>query len=124
MAAEMAGFKTIACVEIDEWCRDILHKRFPDAKIYSDIKDVQGKDFYHVDVLSGGFPCQPVSIAGERKGSSDDRWLWPEFFRIIRESRPSWVIIENSPRLYSIQEFRTIKENLLIDFIFADTRFY
>lgn len=110
------GFKTVWQVEIDPFCRRVLEKHWPDVKRYGDIRKCHGafadassqrleKQDY-VDLICGGFPCQPFSHAGKRKGVSDSRWLWPEFYRIIREVRPKWVIVENVPGLLSIDSGR------------------
>lgn len=66
----------------------------------------------HITVLSGGFPCQPVSGAGKRLGSNDERWMWNDYARIIRETQPDWIIIENSPRLFIIPEWRGVQSDL------------
>ncbi len=95
LAAECAGIKTIWQVEINPYCQRVLKKNFPEAKRYGDIRDVGKHNLERVDIISGGFPCQPFSIAGKQKGKTDDRFLWPEMFRVIREMRPSFVICEN-----------------------------
>jgi DNA (cytosine-5)-methyltransferase 1 len=73
----------------------ILKKHWPDSKIYGDIKELKGKEIGAVDLITGGFPCQPFSSAGKRRGTEDDRHLWPEMLRVIRETYPRWVIGEN-----------------------------
>jgi DNA (cytosine-5)-methyltransferase 1 len=74
--------------------RSIL-ERWPKSKLYEDIKTLEGKEVGEVYILTGGFPCQPVSSAGKRRGAADDRWLWPDMLRIIKETRPTWIIGEN-----------------------------
>jgi DNA (cytosine-5)-methyltransferase 1 len=95
LAARWAGIETVAFCEIDPFCRQVLKKHWPGVLKYMDIRDV--KDPGHVDILTAGFPCQPFSVAGKKKGISDDRYLWPETFRIITVSKPDWVILENVP---------------------------
>lgn len=96
LAAEWAGWTNAFNCEIDPFCRRVLKYHFPDAEQYEDIRTA---DFTiwrdHIDVLSGGFPCQPFSLAGKRKGTEDDRYLWPEMLRVIRTVRPRWVVGEN-----------------------------
>lgn len=93
-----AGFNTIAFCEIDKYCQKILKKHWPDVPVFDDIKKLRAKDINGtIDVICGGFPCQPFSVAGNRIGKDDDRYLWPEMLRIIQESRPRWVIGENVP---------------------------
>lgn len=96
LAAEWAGFTNIFNCEIDPFCQKILKYHFPHAEQYSDIRTT---DFAiwrdRIDVLSGGFPCQPFSVAGKRKGTEDERHLWPEMLRTIREIQPRWVVGEN-----------------------------
>jgi DNA (cytosine-5)-methyltransferase 1 len=79
-----------------------LAKHWPDVPRYKDVKNVGEHNLEPVDLICGGFPCQPVSIAGKRKGKEDSRWLWPEFYRIICELRPKWVLVENVPGLLSM----------------------
>ncbi len=82
-------------VEIDPYCQKVLAKHWPETKRYGDIKEVGGHNLEPVDIICGGFPCQPYSVAGKRRGAEDDRALWPEMARVIEELRPSLVIGEN-----------------------------
>ena len=96
LAAEWMGWENLFHCEINEWCQKVLRFHFPKSIQYEDITRTdftpwRGK----VDVLTGGFPCQPFSTAGKRRGAEDDRYLWPEMLRAIREIRPAWVIGEN-----------------------------
>lgn len=85
-----------AFVEKDSFCQSILSKHWPTVPIYEDIKEYSGRDLRgEIDIVSGGFPCQPYSVAGSRRASQDDRALWPEMLRIISEVRPRWVVGEN-----------------------------
>ena len=84
-------FKTVKFVEKDKYCQKVLRKNFPNIPIEEDIKNVKGKE-YEADVIVGGFPCQPFSVAGKQKGTNDDRYLWPEMLRLIREIKPEFVI--------------------------------
>ena len=95
------GFETIQFVENHEWCQKILAKNFPGVPIAGDIREYEGRN---ADVVVGGFPCQPFSVAGKRKGTRDDRYLWKEMLRVIKTSKPRWVIGENVRNLTSIQE--------------------
>ena len=95
------GFETVQFVEYDKWCQKVLAKNFPGVPITGDIKDYEGQ---RADVVTGGFPCQPFSVAGKRKGTDDNRHLWPEMLRVIKACKPRWVIGENVRNLTSIQE--------------------
>ena len=97
------GFETIQFVENEPWCQKILAKNFPGVHIAGDIREYDGQK---ADIVVGGFPCQPFSVAGKRKGTRDDRHLWPEMLRVIKASKPRWVIGENVRNLTSIQDQR------------------
>jgi len=96
-------FETIAFVEKDKFCQQVLKKNFKDIPIESEVRDVKG-DRYAADIVCGGFPCQPFSVAGKRKGTDDDRYLWDETIRIVRECKPRWFIGENVEGIINIQE--------------------
>ena len=96
-------FETIAFVEKDEFCQKVLKKNFNNIPIESEVRNVKG-DRYAADIITGGFPCQPFSVAGKRKGTSDDRYLWDETIRVIRECKPRWFIGENVEGIINIQE--------------------
>ena len=106
LGMDMAGFECAWQVEVDEHCRRILEKHWPEVPKYKDIYDVKGSELEPVDILCGGFPCQPVSLAGERAGVDDERWLWDEFYRLICEVRPRWVVVENVTGLLSANSGR------------------
>lgn len=98
LAASWTGeIETVAFCEIEPYCQKVLHKHWPDVPIHSDIKQLRGEDIGPVDIICGGFPCQPFSTAGRSytKGREDDRFLWPEMLRVIEELRPPWVVGEN-----------------------------
>lgn len=96
LAAQWMGWDNVFQVEIDKWCRKILAKNFPNTRRYEDIKNFNAKKYEgSIDVISGGFPCQPFSVAGNRRGQEDDRYLWEEMLRIIREVKPTYVVGEN-----------------------------
>ena len=91
----VGGFETIAFVERDEYCQKVLRKHWHDVPIYNDIRSFNGKEYKDADIVVGGFPCQPWSVAGSQRGSEDDRDHWHEMVRIIEDIRPRWVIGEN-----------------------------
>ena len=98
LGLQRAGMKTIAFCEIDKYCQKVLKKNFPDIPIYDDVCKLNGSDINEpVDLICGGFPCQPFSVAGKRLGAADDRHLWPEYLRLIQElkPKPTWIIGEN-----------------------------
>ena len=105
------GFKTEWQCEIDPFCLQVLEKHWPDVTRFTDIKQMGiENEIPYVDVICGGFPCQPVSTAGLKRGIEDERWLWPEFFRIIEMVRPRWVLIENVRNLLSIEKGELFKK--------------
>lgn len=96
LAAAWIGWNNLFQVEKDEWCRKVLQKNFPKAKRYGDIKEFNGKEYTGtVDIISGGFPCQPFSVAGQQRGKNDDRYLWEEMLRVVREIKAPVVVGEN-----------------------------
>lgn len=117
LGLERAGLGPVKWqVEIDEYCRGILARHWPDATRWDDVRRCKGWgtgyvgpfDYYlgAVDLICGGFPCQPFSVAGQQRGEDDPRHLWPEFIRIVREIKPRWVVAENVPGLLSVDAGR------------------
>ncbi len=94
-------FKTIGFCEKDKFCQKVLQKHWQDTPIYEDIKKLDGTKI-KADVITGGFPCQSISIAGKQKGKNDDRFLFPEMLRVIKETQARWVIGENVQNLLNI----------------------
>ncbi|PSR54186.1 hypothetical protein AHMF7605_11960 [Adhaeribacter arboris] len=93
LAAAWAGIPTSWTVEIDEFCNKQSKRHFPDAIQFTDIRTASNLPY--VDIISGGDPCQPHSVSGKKKGEADIRYLWPEMYCIVKETRPNWVINEN-----------------------------
>ena len=102
-------FETVKFVEKDKYCQKVLRKNFPNIPIEEDIKNVKGKE-YSADVVVGGFPCQPFSVAGKQKGTNDDRYLWPEMLRLIREIKPEFVIGENVQGIINLQNGMVLRQ--------------
>lgn len=96
LAAEWMGWSNVFNCEWEEFPRQVLKHHFPNAIQYGDIKELNATAYARqIDILTGGFPCQPYSLAGKRKGKEDDRHLWPEMLRVIRECSPRYVVGEN-----------------------------
>lgn len=92
------GFDTVAFCEFDDFCRKVLNKHWPDVPIYKDLKEIGNEPeriIQDFDLICGGIPCQPFSVAGKKKGKEDDRHLWPYMYEIIKHKKPTWVIVEN-----------------------------
>src|SRR6266705_2119208 len=103
IAAEWAGFSTVGFSEIDPYCCNLLSQKWPDVKNYGDIRAADFSELRgRIMVLSAGVPCQPASLAGKRRGASDDRWLWPATLDVVGSVQPAWCIFENPPGIESI----------------------
>lgn len=108
LAAEMAGIKTVGQCEFADYQTKVLEQHWPEVPRWGDIRSLTGGSFFErtglrtVDVVSGGFPCQPFSLTGKRQGKADDRYLWPEMLRVIREISPLWVLAENVPGIVNM----------------------
>jgi len=102
-------FETVAFCEIDEYCKLILKKHWKGIKIYDDVKEItkerlQADGIESPTIITGGVPCQAFSVAGLQKGTSDPRHLWPEMFRVIKEFKSKWIIVENVTGLVNVQD--------------------
>ena len=122
LAAEWAGFETVAQCEIDEYASRVLAKNFPGVPNLHDIRTVTnerlaelGIDRREITVISAGFPCQPYSLAGKGRGDRDERDLWGEVARVVGEIRPKWFVGENTPGLFARSNqryFRRVLDDL------------
>ena len=111
LGLERAGMETVAFCEIDPHCRKVLENHWPGAPMFTDVKEIKGKDFKDIDVICGGFPCQDISVAGLKKGIKGERsGLWKEFKRIIKEIKPRYALIENVANLRSNGLTEVIKD--------------
>ena len=102
-------FKTIGFCEQDKFCQKVLRKHWSDVPIYEDIKKLDARKI-KADVVVGGFPCQSISIAGKQKGKDDDRYLFPEMLRVIKEVKPRWIIGENVQNLINISDGQILQD--------------
>ena len=101
-------FKTIGFCEQDKFCQKVLQKHWQGTEIYEDIRNIDGTKI-KADVITGGFPCQPFSTAGKRKGTEDDRYLFPEMLRIIKETQARWVVGENVQGIVNMSEGKVLQ---------------
>ena len=118
LADLLLGHIPVCAVEIDPYCQGVLMHRQADGylpwfPIWDDVRTFDGAPWHgHVDIMSGGFPCQPWSLAGARKGATDNRNLWPDTFRVVRAVRPHYVFLENVPGLLAHAYFGRILGDL------------
>jgi len=113
LAAKRAGFRTIAIAEVEPYASCILRRHWPYVPNLGDVRSVSRASIPGpVDVIAGGFPCQPASIGGPMRGTSDPRWLWPECARLLDEFRPSFALFENVPGLHSVNDGQAFQEIL------------
>ena len=115
LGAEYNNIKTVGFVEKDAYCQKVLQKHWPDVPILGDIRDVKRDTFESVDIVSGGFPCQPFSVAGKQRGTDDDRYLWDETIRVVSLYKPRWFVGENVEGLVNIQNgvvLRQVQDDL------------
>lgn len=114
----LCGFRTICAVENEPYCREVLLRRqrdgvLPVFPIWDDVRSFDGRPWRGaVDIVTAGFPCQPYSAAGKRRGASDERNLWPDTIRILREVEPGWALLENVPHLLAHDYFGEILGSL------------
>lgn len=125
VAASMMGWQNLFHCEIQEFPRKVLQYWFPNSESYEDITKTdfhqwQGK----VDVLTGGFPCQPFSLAGRRKGADDNRYLWPQMLRAIRQIHPTWVVGENVAGIKTMVESCQVTQMGRTDDLFEENYIY
>lgn len=100
LASQWMGWQNIFQCEKDDWCKRVLAKNFPTVKRYGDITQESFTNWLHqITILTGGFPCQPFSIAGAERGKDDERYLWHEMLRAINEIKPPYIVAENVPGL-------------------------
>lgn len=110
LAADKFGIETIAFVEKEPFCQKVLKKHWNIVPIIDDIRKIKGEDYDSATIVSGGFPCQPFSVAGKQKGTDDDRYLWDETIRVVAECKPRWFIGENVDGLVNIQDGMVLRQ--------------
>lgn len=117
LAEQMAGIEIAGLCEYADYPRQVLKKHWPDVPLFKDVKKLDRKELTNaginpdsIDLVSGGFPCQPFSSAGKRQGTADDRDLWPEMFRIIQQLWPTWVVGENVANFAHMELDRTLDD--------------
>jgi DNA (cytosine-5)-methyltransferase 1 len=95
LAAKWNGYRTVGFCDNEPYAQAVLKKHWPEVSCHKDIREVRGELYAGVTLLTGGFPCQPFSVAGKQRGKDDNRYLWPEMLRVIQEAKPTWIIGEN-----------------------------
>jgi len=95
LAAKWNGYRTVGFCDNEPYAQAVLKKHWPEVPCHKDIREIRGELYAGVTLLTGGFPCQPFSVAGKQRGKDDNRYLWPEMLRVIQEAKPAWIIGEN-----------------------------
>lgn len=125
VAASMMGWQNLFHCEIQEFPRKVLQYWFPNSESYEDITKTDFTKWHgKVDVLTGGFPCQPFSLAGRRKGADDNRYLWPQMLRAIRQIHPTWVVGENVAGIKTMVESCQVTHMGRTDYLFEENHLY
>ena len=125
VAASMMGWQNLFHCEIQEFPRKVLQYWFPNSESYEDITKTDFHQWHgKVDVLTGGFPCQPFSLAGRRKGADDNRYLWPQMLRAIRQIHPTWVVGENVAGIKTMVESCQVTQMGRTDDLFEENYIY
>lgn len=125
VAASMMGWQNLFHCEIQEFPRKVLQYWFPNSESYEDITKTDFTKWHgKVDVLTGGFPCQPFSLAGRRKGADDNRYLWPQMLRAIRQIHPTWVVGENVNGIKTMVESCQVTNMGRTDYLFEENHLY
>lgn len=125
VAASMMGWQNLFHCEIQEFPRKVLQYWFPNSESYEDITKTDFHQWHgKVDVLTGGFPCQPFSLAGRRKGADDNRYLWPQMLRAIRQIHPTWVVGENVAGIKTMVESCQVTQMGRTDYLFEENHLY
>lgn len=125
VAASMMGWQNLFHCEIQEFPRKVLDYWFPNSESYEDITKTDFTKWHgKVDVLTGGFPCQPFSLAGRRKGADDNRYLWPQMLRAIRQIHPTWVVGENVAGIKTMVESCQVTQMGRTDDLFEENHIY
>ena len=125
VAASMMGWQNLFHCEIQEFPRKVLDYWFPNSESYEDITKTDFTKWHgKVDVLTGGFPCQPFSLAGRRKGADDNRYLWPQMLRAIRQIHPTWVVGENVNGIKTMVESCQVTHMGRTDYLFEENHLY
>lgn len=125
VAASMMEWQNLFHCEIQEFPRKVLQYWFPNSESYEDITKTDFTKWHgKVDVLTGGFPCQPFSLAGRRKGADDNRYLWPQMLRAIRQIHPTWVVGENVNGIKTMVESCQVTQMGLTDYLFEENHLY